>query len=272
MLKENIHIVFGRIGRRTLIDSNIVDLNKSEIICFDDILNIGPACDINASQAIQKRIDWLQKVYGDHLNSMVEQDLKTLETIVENADNINKLFIWTGCCASEMISTARILYHLSMFSKPVFIANFNIPVRSIYGNIVYPKALNQTAIFQVKEIFEHFELIGKSGLTDWINLWEKVKLENGELWILSNKGHITIENTDYIDSFLLANCKEDFKTAARVIGETLYDIGSNVGDSYLNWRLKQLAMNGKIETRGRLIEIRDYEVKKMLPLSFIRHK
>ncbi len=77
MQKENIHIVFGKIGRRTLIDSNAIDLNKSQIISFDDILNIGPACDINANEDIQKRINWLQKVFGADPNPPVEQDLKS---------------------------------------------------------------------------------------------------------------------------------------------------------------------------------------------------
>jgi len=265
MQKENTHIVFGRIGRRTLIGSHVVDLNKSQIISFDDILNIGPACDLNAGEEIQKRIDWWQNV-GGNSNPPVEQDLKSIETIVENADNIDKIFIWTGCCASEIISTARLIYHISKLGKPIFIANFNIPVRSVRGDIVYPKALNQTATFQVKDIFEQFERIDRSRLQDWSDLWEKVKSENGQLRILDNRGQIAPVKIDYFDSFLLAKCDENFKKAARVIGETLMDTDFNVGDSYLNWRLKQLALNKKMEVRGRLIEIRDYEVRK-LPIN-----
>lgn len=263
MQKENIHIVFGRIAKRMLIDSNVIDLNKNQIISFDDILNIGPTCDINANEDIQKRINWLQKVFGANPNTPVEQDIKSIEAIVKHADNINSVFIWTGHCASEIISTARLIYHLSKFDKPISIANFNTPVRSIHGDIIYPKALNQTATFQVKDIFEQFEIIDKSKLTDYISLWEKVKSENGELWICDNNGKINVEKTDYFDSYLLSHCNENFQKAARIIGETLVDTDFNVGDSYLNWRLKQLSLNGKIETQGKLIEIRDYEVKKI---------
>ena len=263
MQKENIHIVFGRIGRRTLIDSNIIDLNKSQIINFDDILNIGPICDISTNEEIQKRIDWLQGVFGNNPNPPVEQDLKNIKTIIKNVDNINELFIWTGYWASEMLSTARLIYHLSEYDKPIFIANFNTAVKSIYGDIIHPKALNQTATFQVKDIFKQFELIDKSKLQNWRNLWERVKSENGRLWIRDKNGQIAVKKVDYFDSFLLANCSGNFQKAAKVIGETLADIDSNVGDSYLNWRLKQLSLNGKIETQGKLIEIRDYEVKKI---------
>lgn len=263
MQKENIHIVFGRVGRKTLIDSNVIDVNKSQILSFDDILNTGPACDINANEDIQKRINWLQKVYGANPIPPVEQDLKSIEAIIKNVHNINRVFIWTGYCASEMISTARVVYHLSKFEKPISIANFNTPVRSIHGDIIYPKALYQTATFQVKDIFNQFELIDKNRLEDYISLWEEVKSGNGELWIYDKNGQINVEKTDYFDSHLLSHCNENFQKAARVIGETLVDTDFNVGDSYLNWRLKQLSLNGKIETQGKLIEIRDYEVKKI---------
>ncbi len=265
MSKENIHIAFGRVGRRTLIDSHAIDLDKNQIISLDDILNIGSACDINSNEEIQQRKDWLQNVYGADPNSTVEQDLVSIETIVENADTIDKIFIWTGHSASEMISTARVLYHLSKLDKPIFIANFNTPVRSIHGDVIYPKALFATATFHVKDILERFERIDKAKLTDWISLWERVRAGNGQLWILDSKGQINLEQSDYFDSFLLSHCTESFQKAARVIGETLVEIDFNVGDSYLFWRLKQMSLNGKIESKGSFIEMRFCEVKKGTP-------
>lgn len=116
----------------------------------------------------------------------------------------------------------------------------------------------------MKSIFAQFEKIDRSKLKGYINLWEKVKSENKELWIFDNKGQITAKKTDYFDSYLLSHCNEDYQKAARVIGETLVDTDFNVGDCYLNWRLKQLTLDGIIETKGKLIEIRDYEVRKLL--------
>jgi hypothetical protein len=136
MQKENIHIVFGKSARKTLIDSNVIDLNKSQIISFDDILNIGPAFDINMKDYIQKRINWLQKIYGANPNPPVEQDLKSIEVIIKNIDSINRIFIWAGYCASEMISTARILYYLSKFDKP-FPLPISILLLSQYMEILF---------------------------------------------------------------------------------------------------------------------------------------
>ena len=262
MQKENIHIVFGWM-RRSLIDSHLIDMNKSQIISLEDILNIGPPCDIHENKSIQNRKDWLQRVFGDRWDP-VEQDLKKIESIVENADNIDKIFIWTGYVAYEIISTARLIHHLSKLDKPVFIANYpNIPVKSFRGDIIYPKSLAMTAAFQIKDVLEQFKLIDKKGLTDWIDLWDRVKSEDGQLWILDKKGQLTVEETTYFDSFLISNCNESFQSAARVIGETLVDVDFNIGDVYLNLRLKQLALEEKIEAQGKLLEMRDYTVRRI---------
>jgi len=258
MQKQNIHIVFGRM-RRTLIDSQAFDLNENQIISLDDNLNIGPVCDIHENENIQNRKDWLKTVFGDisyfdDILNAVEQDMESIETIVENAHNIDKIYIWTGYYVSEIISTARLIDHLSKIDKPIFTANYpNTPVKSTKGETIYPKALVQTATFQVKDIFKQFKLIDKDRLSYWINLWNKVNSENGELRTLNMNEQITTVNTDYFDSCLLSNCNENFQKAAMVIGTTLVDIDFSVNDSFLNWRLKQLALD----------EIRDYEVKKI---------
>ena len=268
MKPHNIHIVFGRAGK-TLIDSNAIDLSKNQIISIYDNLNIGPLCDIQENENIQKRKDWLQNAFMDisyfnQISDFVENDLDSVISIVRDADTIDKIFLWTGYFASEMISTARLMPHLSNLHKSVFIANFpTIPVKSIHGNIVTPKNLMQTAIFQVKDILEQFKPVTKSEFSSWENLWNKVLTENSQLRILDRNGEISGKDVDYFDSFLLSNCNESYQKSAMIIGKTLVDIDFAVDDEYLNWRLKQLAFKRKIEPRGRLIEIRDYEIKEI---------
>lgn len=270
MKRQNIHIVFGR-AKKTLIDSNEIDLSKNQIISIYDSLNIGPVCDIQENENIQKRKDWLQDIFGDisyfnQISDYVDNDLDSIVSIIRESNKIDKVFLWTGFSASEIISTARLISHLSKLDKNIFVVGYpNIPVKSIHGDTIFPKALVQTATSQVREIVKHFKLVDKNGLSDWIKLWDNQKLVNGQLRILERNRQIVVKKVDYFDSILLSNCNENFQKAARVIGETLVDIDFAVGDSYLNWRLKQLAMEGILETQGKLIEIRDYEVRKITP-------
>jgi hypothetical protein len=268
MRKENIHIVFGR-ARRTLIESHSIDLNTSHILSLDDNLNIGPVCDIQEKENIKKRKDWLGNTFDNtsglrEILLAVENDVESIKFVIENTDKIDKIFVWTGFFASEIISTARLIYHFSQLDKPIFIANYpNIPIKSVHGDTIYPKALVETATFQVKDVLAQFELIDNERFIYWISLWNKVKIEKGLLWILDDKGQISKEKVDYFDTFLVSNCNGEFQKAAKVIGETLVDTDFNVDDNYLNWRLKQLAPEEKIESQESLIEIKDYEVKKI---------
>lgn len=270
MKTYNLHIVFGRAAMGTLIESKEINLNDNKIIGFYDALYKGPLCDMHEYESILKRKEWLQnnldnKSYSTLSSDIVQGDLDSITSIIENSDNIDKIFLWTGLIASEIISTARLISHLSKLDKDIFIIDYpNIPVKSTHGNIIFPKALVTTATFQIKEIVKHFKLVDSHGLSYWIQLWNKQRIENGQLRILDNNKLIVVKEVDYFDSYLLSNCDENFQKAARVIGETLVDIDFGCGDDFLNWRLKLLAIVGKIETQGEPIEIRDYEVRKIM--------
>lgn len=51
------------------------------------------------------------------------------------------------------------------------------------------------------------------------------------------------------------------KSQIPIIGQTLCDSDLNVGDSFLNYRMKQLAFMKKVEFRGELKQMRYYEVR-----------
>ena len=80
---------------------------------------------------------------------------------------------------------------------------------------------------------------------------------NSLLWILDN-GQMIEKDEDYFNSFLLTYCTHEFQKPARSIGYTLCAIDFNVGDSYLNYRMKQLALMKKVVFRGELKHMRDY--------------
>ena len=276
MKPHNIHIVFGRV-EKTLIDSNAIDLSKNQIICIHDSLNIGPLCDIQENDKINKRKDWLQNAFGDitysnQILDFVENDLNSIMSIVKDFDTTSKIFLWTGYFASEIISTARLITYLSNLDRGIFITNYpNIPLKSLHGDFIKPKGLVETATFQVKDILEHVKPVMKTEFSNWKNLWHKIEKENSQLRVLDQDGKISGEDVDYFDSFLLLNCNESYRKSAMIIGKTLVDIDFAVDDNYLNWRLKQLAFEKKIETRGKVLEIRDYEVKKVTTGAYLKN-
>jgi phage antirepressor YoqD-like protein len=259
MKRKDTHIVFGRGGRGTLIHSKEFDLDNIRLICLEDTLNIGPVCDLYSPEKIAKREEFFNNF---EFCPPVCEDIKILRTFVKDTEKSDRIFLWTGFDALEILGTARILYYLQKLDKNIFITDFpNIPVKNIFGKTIYPTALVQTSLTQVREIAKHFNRITDEKLTEWGQLWEKINAGNSMLKILDRSGEILETDETYFDALLESNCSNEFQNAARVIGKTLVDIYFNVGDGYLNWRLKQLCLMKKIESRGTLNEIRDYEVK-----------
>jgi len=231
-----------------------------------DDLSIGPIGDLSSMDGVKKRKEWLEKtfedlIYKDKIVSDLDKDVATISTIAEEAGRCKDIYIWTGRDSSEIIGTARVLSQIKC-DKRVYVLDFsNILVRNIHGEIVSPKSLVQTASFQVKDVAKHFKPQKSSDLNKWESLWENVQSESSVLRILNAHGAIGHQHETYFDKILLSNSSGEFQKAARVIGQTLADIHSAVSDSYLNWRLQELVQEKKLEFCGRLIEIRDYEVR-----------
>jgi hypothetical protein len=262
---KDLHLAF-RNGNRTLVDSAVFEPDAIVLYSLVDDLSIGPICDLSSIDGVKKRKEWLEKTFGDliykdKILSDVDKDVATISTIAEEAGRCKDIYIWTGRDSSEIIGTARALSQIKCDNR-VYVLDFsNIIVRNINGEIVSPKSLLQTASFQIKDVAKHFKPQKFSELNKWGSLWENVQSESSVLRILDADGAIGYKHETYFDKILLSKSSGDFQKAARVIGQTLADIHSAVSDSYLNWRLQELVQDKKLEFRGRLAEIRDYEVK-----------
>lgn len=270
MIQKDVHVVFSKSAQGTFVASQEFDLSSIQLVRLEDNLNIGPICDIDPDEGIEKRKDWVKKFLGNNPGdyairlNVIESDIEKIKQLTKHHEDMGNLFLWTGCFANEILSTARLLYHLPQaYTNNIYMVDFaNVAVkRSIDDMIVYPKTLIATEPARLNEVSKHFKLMDKYQLSNWKEIWKNLRNGNTILRVLQEDGKIYEEDEAYFDPFLITNCKDEFQSAARVIGYTLCDIDFAVGDDYLNWRLKQLSLMKKIETCGKLKEVRDYEVR-----------
>ena len=161
-------------------------------------------------------------------------------------------------------------FHLQPLLDNVFLFDFsNFSMKNIHGEVVYPRCLGATDLSRVEDPEKQFRQLTGEELFTFRKLWERVKSVNSLLWIL-DKDQIMEKEETYFDSVLLSYCSHEFQSPARIIGYTLCDSDFNVGDSFLNYRMKQLALTGKVEFRGELRHMRDYEVRKKRNPSVIQ--
>lgn len=266
MNKYNLHILFGSI-EKSFAASGVIDPNVDRVVFFRDKLEYGPLCDINEN--IEERKEWLAKVFGgtmfyESIVSNLENDLREIQSIVNDPSGIEKVFLWTGFDAFEIISTARILSHLASLDFDFYKVDYSeIELSNFLGEKYSPKTVSVIDSSDYSLILEEFKSFKDKEIEFYVNLWDSLRKENSELRVLENWSEILVKEFSYFDEILLSNCTEEFQKSARVIGISLIGIDFATDDHFLNWRLKCLAKEGKIETSGELNEIRDYKVKKV---------
>lgn len=265
-IKKDLHIVF-RFADRVLLDSAVFNPDEIILLKLVDNLTIGPVCNLERIDGIKTRKSWLEKAFGDlaykeDLLSAVDMDTKTMTQISEAVDKCKDIYIWTGCDASEVIGTARVLKNSIKQNKSIYVLDFSkVQVVNIKGEIVSPKSLLQTASFQIKDVFKHFKLQKSVDIRKWKDAWDEIESEQSLLRILTKDCTIVHKPASFFDSVILSICTKEFQKAARVLGQALVEVDFSVGDGYINWRLKELVKEKKLESRGPFTEIRDYEVR-----------
>lgn len=75
-------------------------------------------------------------------------------------------------------------------------------------------------------------------------------------------GKVISVEEDYYDQNILDNCTSEYQKAARVIGETMGQQESTVGDYYLWYRIHILIHQNLLDCQGSPITMRDLEIRK----------
>jgi len=244
-MKKDLHIVFGDSAKAAFNQGHKFNKNKFKLICLQASLDFGPVCDLYSNEEIKKRTGWLSEIYDKDvsINKMLSEDIEKIKTLVKSYKN-EKIYIWMGySTVDEILNTARLLYHLPKPCNNIFIMDF-----LNYSPNGIPKNLGETCPSKVAEMAKHFYQLSEEGLTNFVQLWERIKAGSSVLRILDDDDQILEKEESYYDSIILSYCTDEFQSAASILGKSMSAI--YIHDCFLLWRMKQLILQGKIEARG----------------------
>lgn len=272
MHKNTLHIVFSIQANFVIEQSKIYDADESDLVYLQDILSIGPISDLETKYGTERRINWLaemsQSFPASEIANIVQSDIDLVGSLKDDIAHYQRVYLWTGSDVNEILSASRLLHSLRVpDSVQLFILNFlDISVPGRFGERVYPKSLNETAVDQVTELYRHFRLAGSRDIGEMQSLWETLGSGDAHLRIANETSRIMEAAIDFYDSRIIAHCTKQYQPAIRVVGKTLGHINGNIRegvvDSFLEWRLKQLIEAGKLKYRGSFSSMRTYEVKR----------
>ena len=238
---------------------------ENKVIGFPDFFAVGPLQELHEKAGRKRRYEWLR----NHLyypNDFIENEnenrfSKTLAEIDAIPDYV-PIVIWTAENANEQTGARYLLYLLKEKTNDIFLINTTIAYQELFNTSEYQYFYFHTGEVQPEKLNNIYQMKLTTPLTieartraekEWIALsWTEGVVR---IW---NNNEIEAVDEDYFDELIVSTARKihakqeekDFIKSGRLIGDVLGHIDNNVGDAYLEYRLRHLINTGVFEING----------------------
>jgi len=270
-----IHIVFNTadvevLKKVFLLDESII----GSIIEIKDDYAVGPISNIFKEEGKNSRKNWWRMVLeGGDLDGFVDNgivdDAKQIEIIHQQLqeDPNQVVWIWAAQNKHDVSGYFWLMSQLAVYQSRIFILYLNnLPFFNEKGSIFYPNWLH---VIPPKEFIKAKKLARPITLSEFEtdpDEWKRLMDEDKMVRLLEGGKKLTQYDEDFYDKDLIKFTSKDWQKANKVIQQFLQKNSHTTGDAYLLWRIKSLINAEKIEAKGLLKGMKDFEVR-LIPES-----
>lgn len=253
-----LHIVFQHADVQVLKEAIKLDESlQGEVIEIKDEWGVGPLKDLDTDEGWTARQNWWRDLlvgspYGEKIVGTFDdrETVKTIKVKME-ADLETEAWIWMGQNQHDVTGYYWLMSQLKAFQGRVMILYLNnLPFINEKGQLFYPWGIHDVL---PKEAVKAKKLARPITLSEFEvdpDEWKKLCEESATVRILEGGKKIVGKEDSFYDNELLKNITNDWQKATRVLSNTLHRMKIKTGDVFLMWRMKQLILQGKIETLG----------------------
>lgn len=252
------HIVFNESEVELL--KEVMQLDETlngDVFHIRDDYAVGPINDIKSDEGWQARKDWwMQLLSFSHYTDKEVHHFDDRETISQIISRLEQdpeldLWIWMGQNQHDVCGYFRIVNDFKTFQGRVMVLYMNnLPFINDKGQLFYPSWLNEippTEFVKAKKLARPITL---SEFEVDPDEWEKLCLENATVRILEGGKKIVGKEDNFYDNEIIKNLSNEWQKAWRLVGNTLHRMKIKTGDVFIEWRIKQLISEGRIEITG----------------------
>ncbi len=252
-----IHIVFETANVEALQKAIALDETLAgHIVEIKDDYAVGPIVDIYETEGYQQRKNWWEILlqyspYQEQLNIVDDKltALQLIRSLEESPDEI--VWIWMGQNAHDVCGYFWLMSQLKSYQGRVQVLYLNnLPFINEKGNIFYPTRL---AEIQPKEFIKAKKLARPITLSEFEvdpDEWKKTCTENAMVRFLEGGKKIVAKPVEFYDSDILQNISTEPQKLTRVLSNTLNRMKVKTGDVFVVWRIREMALEGKVEIIG----------------------
>jgi hypothetical protein len=266
-----LHIVFQHADVATL--QKAIELDDSlqgDILEIKDDFAVGPIDSLDNEEGWAVRENWWRELLSQSPYSNENlvgsfNDRKTVEELKRKLDEDQEevAWLWMGQNGHDVCGYYWLISQLKEYQGKIFVLYFNnLPFINEKGNIFYPTTLHE---IQPKEFLKAKKLNRAVTLSEFEvdpDEWKKLASENALVRILEGGKKIVSKDADFYDKDILANLANEFQKGNRAISNILGKMKIKTGDVFLIWRMRQLAVQDKLEINGDTSKSwKDFEVR-----------
>lgn len=278
---QMIHILFGDSPAGALKYAlKKMRLSKREkVISFWDMFSVGPVWKLHEKAGQETRFDFMQEVMNDEDDDFRHYQKKFHETINQiTSIPVNvPITIWVAENAHEQTGLRYALHLLKNKVNDIKVIN---TTKAYVENFNRPDI--QYTVLNTGELSpEQLQVIYEKGATKSISEYEREGFEKEWMALADSKKTLRIwrkneiksVREDFYDQYMINMAKklqmerervkepEPFMKSARIIGEVIGHLDQYMGDSFFEYRLRQLIEKGVFEMEGNLKAMRFYSVR-----------
>lgn len=253
--------------------------NTHKVIALSENYAIGPLYELHTMEGMKARSEWFRnhiseayETYAD-FEDEYQEVLHQLELIPEEAHVV----LWSSNNALEQLGMRHAVYLMRDRNNPLVALDacqiceqlYNQPdklMNYVHSGEVPTDKLNEVLL----RIGEGSEL-SSNQIQHFAEDWITISKQHGNLRIWRNSAVVQVPD-HYYDLYLLEKLdklrppesEHDFLKAARLIGEAMGYCDQYIGDSYFEYRLRELIYEGILEIKGVPAAMRYYSVRRKI--------
>lgn len=277
---NEIHITFGEspLSSLKMGMSTLPNQEKRSFFSMDDDYAVGPLGDLTHRAELQRRHLWLtermclsdREAYAMHeLESLIE-----LNSTMQSLDSKTSIIIWYSNNAREKTGLLYAMHLLRDSKSPIYLIEtsglyqqlFNTP--DVQYDVLHTGEILPEKLLAMWNVCSEQEPLSKQERLQLEQDWLELSVQPGLLRMMEN-GEIRSLPEDALDEYIMQKVREltpnwepgKYIRAARIVGEVIGTSSQHIGDAFVEYRLRQLVLQGQLEMDGKPLAMRYYSVR-----------
>jgi hypothetical protein len=248
-----IHLIVGDVTAKPLTEAISLHAELAgEMMVLKDILHVGPLKTEGMGFSESRSAFWneaapdAQHIEVDDLERLMEVSSRL------SNDSTSKIWFWMAPAPADITAYFWLLHFLKKHQGRFSVVNINgLPFLDENGKLFYPESIGH---IPVKEIVKARKLARVTTPSEWetdADEWPRLISENEGLRIHEGGKRLKSQPITFYDEALLQHITEASQKTNKVINLAISKNKVPTGDLFLQWRLRELVKEGKIEmTKG----------------------